>query len=401
MALENIFFKNLDSSDTFNNWLINVRRELHAHPELDFDLPETTKIICRLLDEINVPYKKNIGKSGIVAELEGKNREITIALRADIDALPIEEQTGCEFASQNFGKMHACGHDAHTTVLLGVIKTFAEKREELPCNVRFLFQPAEETTGGAVPMIEDNCLENVNAIFGLHVSPAIDAGKIGIKYGAMNASSTYVDIKITGKSCHGAYPSEGTDAVVAAAYVITAVQSIVSRNIDSRDSAVITFGTINGGEKENIVAQEVVCRGTMRTLSNRTKEKIKERLQNLVESVSAGFGAKGEVVFRDSYTALINHDEYVDIIKNSGEKILDEKYIVVNKKADMGVEDFAYYLEKVPGAFFYLGVRNVERGITAPLHSDKFNIDESALLLGVKMQVLNVLGACEKINKNF
>lgn len=398
MELESIFLNSLNNSDNFNNWLIKVRRELHTYPELDFQLPKTTEIICKLLDEMNISYKKNIGKSGIVAEIQGKNKDVTIALRADIDALPIFEKTECDFISKNIGKMHACGHDAHTAILLGTIKIFAENRKNLPCNIRFLFQPAEETTGGALPMIKDGCLEGVNAIFGLHVDPTIDVGKIGIKYGAMNASSTYIDMKITGKSCHGAYPSEGIDAIVTTAYVITSIQSIVSRNIDSRDSAVITFGSINGGEKENIVAQEVICKGTMRTLSNETKKIAKERIKAVVENVSAGFGAKGEVEFRDSYIALINHDEYVDIIKDSGKKLLTENDIIVKKVADMGVEDFAYYLEKIPGAFFNLGVRNIEKGITAPLHNDKFNIDELALFLGVKMQVLNVLGAYKKIS---
>lgn len=253
MNLQNIFFDGIEDSE---QWLISVRRELHEHPELDFDLPETTGIICRYLDEIGIPYKTGIGKSGIVADLTGKNSNITIALRADIDALPILENTGCEYSSKNTGKMHACGHDVHTSILLGTAKILADKKEELPCNVRFIFQPAEETTGGAVPMIEDGVLEGVNCIFGLHVDPSTESGKIAVKYGAMNASATDVNIKITGKSCHGAYPSGGVDAVVTAAYVITALQSIVSRNIDSRDSLVLTFGTMQSGTKENIVAQE-------------------------------------------------------------------------------------------------------------------------------------------------
>ena len=390
MNLENIFLNDIEK---INEWLINIRRELHSHPELDFNLPETVKIICTALDEMNIPYKTGIGKSGVVGEIQGKDKNIMIAFRADMDALPILENTDCSYSSKNKGCMHACGHDAHTAVLLGTAKILSEKREELPCNVRFIFQPAEETSGGAEPMIQDGCLENVNAIFGLHVDPMIEAGKIAVKYGAMNASSTYVDIKIKGKSCHGAYPSEGTDAVLAAAHVITAVQSIVSRNIDSRDSVVITFGIIQGGEKENIVAEEVICRGTMRTLSSETKAEAKKRLEMIVKNVSEGFGAEGEVSFRDSYTALVNHDEYVDIIKCGGENLLGKENVVEKKVSDMGVEDFAYYLEKIPGAFFNLGVKNTEKGITAPLHNGKFNIDEEALLIGVKMQVLNAVSA--------
>ncbi|MEJ6465801.1 amidohydrolase [Fusobacterium ulcerans] len=320
-------------------------------------------------------------------------------MRADINALPILENTGCEYSSKNTGKMHACGHDVHTSILLGTAKILADKKEELPCNVRFIFQPAEETTGGAVPMIEDGVLEGVNCIFGLHVDPSTESGKIAVKYGAMNASATDVNIKITGKSCHGAYPSGGVDAVVTAAYVITALQSIVSRNIDSRDSLVLTFGTMQSGTKENIVAQEAFCCGTMRSLSNSVRDKAKKRVNTIVEMVSAAYEAKGEVFYRDSYNALINHNEYVDLVKSNGENILGIDKVKVKELPDMGVEDFAYFLEKIPGAFFNLGVGNREKKITAPLHNDKFNIDESALIIGVKMQIANILSAYEKLNK--
>ena len=394
MNLKNIF---LQENENFNNKIINIRRELHKYPELDFELPKTIKIITNFLEELNIPYKTGVGKSGVVGEILGKDKSITIALRADIDALPIIEKTNCEFSSKNFGKMHACGHDVHTAILLGVAELFAKNREFLPCNVRFIFQPAEETTGGAVPMIQDGCLENVNAIFGLHVDPSLDAGKIGVKYGAMNASSTGVKFKVIGKSCHGAYPSGGVDAIVVTSQIINNIQSIVSRNIDSRDSAVISFGKIQGGEAENIIAQEVVCTGTIRTISQRTKENIKTRLKNMVEMISNAYGAKGEISFRDSYTALINHNEYVDIIKENGENFLGKENVVIKNLTDMGVEDFAYYLEKVSGAFFHLGVRNKEKGIFSPLHNETFNVDEKAISLGIKIQVLNVLSAYKKI----
>ena len=374
MNLQNIFFDGIENSE---QWLISVRRKLHEHPELDFDLPETTGIICRYLDEIGIPYKTGIGKSGIVADLTGKNSNITIALRADIDALPILENTGCEYSSKNTGKMHACGHDVHTSILLGTAKILADKKEELPCNVRFIFQPAEETTGGAVPMIEDDVLEGVNCIFGLHVDPSTESGKIAVKYGAMNASSDTLKINIYGK----------------------ALQSIVSRNIDSRDSLVLTFGTMQSGTKENIVAQEAFCCGTMRSLSNSVRDKAKKRVNTIVELVSAAYEAKGEVFYRDSYNALINHNEYVDLVKSNGENILGIDKVKVKELPDMGVEDFAYFLEKIPGAFFNLGVGNREKKITAPLHNDKFNIDESALIIGVKMQIANILSAYEKLNK--
>lgn len=395
MNRENI----LQNIEKNNQWFINTRRELHKIPELDFELPKTVAYVTSLLDEMGLTYKTGVGKSGIVVDIEGKNKDITIALRADMDALPILECGNKEYSSTISGHMHACGHDVHTAILLGVAKTISENKDSLPCNVRLLFQPAEETTGGALPMIEDGCLEGVDAIFGLHVDPTIECGVIGIKYGAYCASSTDVIIEVEGKSCHGAYPSQGIDAIVATCGIVTNLQSVISRNIDSRDSAVLSFGKIIGGEKENIVAQNVRVSGTLRTLSPEIKNKVKERVKEMVEFTAKGYGATGKVTYRDSYTALINHDEYIDIVKENGKELLGDSGIYVKALANMGVEDFAYFVEKVPGAFFNLGVGNKKKGITAPLHNDKFDIDEDSLKIGVALQIFNILSAYDKLNK--
>ena len=395
MNRENI----LQNIEKNNQWFINTRRELHKIPELDFELPKTVAYVTSLLDEMGLTYKTGVGKSGIVVDIEGKNKDITIALRADMDALPILECGNKEYSSTISGHMHACGHDVHTAILLGVAKTISENKDSLPCNVRLLFQPAEETTGGALPMIEDGCLEGVDAIFGLHVDPTIECGVIGIKYGAYCASSTDVIIEVEGKSCHGAYPSQGIDAIVATCGIVTNLQSIISRNIDSRDSAVLSFGKIIGGEKENIVAQNVRVSGTLRTLSPEIKNKVKERVKEMVEFTAKGYGATGKVTYRDSYTALINHDEYIDIVKENGKELLGDSGIYVKTLANMGVEDFAYFVEKIPGAFFNLGVGNKKKGITAPLHNDKFDIDEDSLKIGVALQIFNILSAYDKLNK--
>lgn len=395
MNRENI----LQNIEKNNQWFINTRRELHKIPELDFELPKTVAYVTSLLDEMGLTYKTGVGKSGIVVDIKGKNKGITIALRADMDALPILECGNKEYSSTISGHMHACGHDVHTAILLGVAKTISENRDSLPCNVRLLFQPAEETTGGALPMIEDGCLEGVDAIFGLHVDPTIECGVIGIKYGAYCASSTDVIIEVEGKSCHGAYPSQGIDAIVATCGIVTNLQSVISRNIDSRDSAVLSFGKIIGGEKENIVAQNVRVSGTLRTLSPEIKNKVKERVKEMVEFTAKGYGATGKVTYRDSYTALINHDEYIDIVKENGKELLGDSGIYVKALANMGVEDFAYFVEKVPGAFFNLGVGNKKKGITAPLHNDKFDIDEDSLKIGVALQIFNILSAYDKLNK--
>lgn len=395
MNRENI----LQNIEKNNQWFINTRRELHKIPELDFELPKTVAYVTSLLDEMGLTYKTGVGKSGIVVDIEGKNKDITIALRADMDALPILECGNKEYSSTISGHMHACGHDVHTAILLGVAKTISENRDSLPCNVRLLFQPAEETTGGALPMIEDGCLEGVDAIFGLHVDPTIECGVVGIKYGAYCASSTDVIIEVEGKSCHGAYPSQGIDAIVATCGIVTNLQSVISRNIDSRDSAVLSFGKIIGGEKENIVAQNVRVSGTLRTLSPEIKNKVKKRVKEMVEFTAKGYGATGKVTYKDSYTALINHDEYIDIVKENGKELLGDSGIYVKTLANMGVEDFAYFVEKVPGAFFNLGVGNKKKGITAPLHNDKFDIDEDSLKIGVALQIFNILSAYDKLNK--
>lgn len=383
----------LDLVDNYSNFYQKVRRQLHRCPELGFELTKTVEIVTHYLDEMKVNYKKNIGKIGVVAEIEGKNKEITVALRADMDALPILENSDKEYKSQNIGKMHACGHDAHTAILLGVAKVLSQVKDKLPCNVRFIFQPAEETSGGAKPMIDDGALDGVNCIFGLHVDEDLDCGKIGIKYGAVNASSTDVKIEVEGKSCHGAYPSDGVDAIVVMANIITSLQSIISRNTDARDALVINLGKISGGTKENIVPQNVVCTGTMRTLSPSVKEMGKKRISEMVEYIAKAYGGQGKASFNDGYVALINHDEYVDLVKESAENLLGDNNIQVKKVANMGVEDFAYYVEKVPGAFFTLGVRNEEKGIIHPAHNDRFDLDEDALPIGVKMQILNIYNA--------
>ncbi|WP_300389762.1 M20 family metallopeptidase [Fusobacterium sp.] len=387
--------------DSINkDWLIETRRDLHKIPELDFQLPRTIAYVTHILDELGIKYRVGVGKSGIVADIEGQDKDKTIALRADMDALPILECSSKGYKSTIDGQMHACGHDVHTAILLGVGKALSENREVLPCNVRLIFQPAEETSGGALPMIEDGCLEGVDAIYGLHVDPTIECGVVGIKYGAYCASSTDVKIEIEGKSCHGAYPSQGVDAIVTACSIITSLQSIISRNIDSRDSAVLSLGKINGGDKENIVAQRVVASGTLRTLSNDVKVRAKERIKEMVENSAKAYGAVGKVSYADGYSALVNHDEYVDIVKANAKELLGEKGVYEKKLANMGVEDFAYYVEKVPGAFFNLGVGNISKGIVAPLHNDKFDIDEDSLELGVKLQVLNIFSTYKKLTSN-
>ncbi|MGL4654019.1 M20 metallopeptidase family protein [Cetobacterium sp.] len=377
---------------SIENWLIHVRRDFHQYPELGTEEFRTQSKICEYLDKMNIPYRKSFN-TGVIADIEGNNKNITIALRGDIDALPITDLKNIEYSSKNKGICHACGHDVHTTIVLGVAKYFYETKQKPPVNIRLLFQPAEETVGGAKPMIEDGALEGVSSVFGLHVDETIDVGKIGIKYGPMNASSDTLKIKIKGESCHGAYPSRGVDALLIASHVIIALQSIVSRNLDARESGVITIGTINGGTAGNIISDEIELKGTLRTLDSEVRARMKKRIEEIVKTLPLAFSGKGELSIEPGYAALVNHDKSVDIIKKSALELFGENSVYEKKLANMGVEDFAYFIEKTEGAFFTLGIRNKDKNITAQAHNGNFDIDESALVNGVMMQVLNVFNS--------
>lgn len=376
-------------SENLKNWLINVRRDFHKYPELGTQEFRTHDKICEYLDEMNISYRTSF-YTGVIAEIEGKNKNITIALRGDIDALPIQDIKDVDYASKNNGVCHACGHDVHATINLGVAKYFYETQEKPPVNIRLLFQPAEETVGGAKPMIEDGALDGVSAVYGLHVDETIDVGKVGIKYGAMNASSDTLKIKIRGESCHGAYPSRGVDALLIASHVIIALQSIVSRNLDARESGVITIGTINGGTAGNIISNEIILKGTLRTLDPDVRFKMKKRIEEIVTTLPLAFGGKGEIDIEPGYTALINLDKSVNIIKKSALELLGKNGIYEKKLANMGVEDFAYFIENTEGAFFTLGVRNNQKNISTQAHNGNFDIDEDAMIIGVMMQILNI-----------
>lgn len=373
-------------------WLIEVRRDFHQYPEIGLEEFRTQEQVMRYLDEMGIPYTKSAG-TGIVGLIQGARSGATVALRGDMDALPILEAEDREYRSKIPGKMHACGHDAHMTCLLGAARILNHYKAELAGNVKLFFQPAEETVGGALPMIKEGVLENpkVEAVFGLHVSSDIPAGHIGVKYGQMNASSDDLCIIVRGENGHGAYPHSGRDAIVIAAHVITTLQTIVSRNVDPRKAAVITIGVISGGTANNILAQEVKLTGTIRTLEPSVREQVKERIQEVAAMTARALGGEAEVTYEEGYTSLINDDALVDLVKRNGEELLGEQHVRINELPNMGVEDFAYFAENVPGAFFHLGVRNEETGCVYPVHHPNFDLDERSLAIGAAMQALNTL----------
>lgn len=380
------------------HWLVSIRRDFHMHPELGLEEYRTSDVIKKYLKEMNIEYETYEGQTAVVGIIYGKFPGKTVGIRADMDALPITESNEVSYKSEKEGVMHACGHDAHVTMLLGAAKILSTMKDELHGNIKLFFQPAEETVGGADRMVKSGCMENpkVDYVIGLHVMPNHPCGIIETKYGALNGASDGISITLKGKQAHGAYPDLGTDTIVIAGQVITALQTIVSRNVSPLDSAVLTLGTINGGVKGNVIAHEVKIRGTLRTIDPDTRVMIKERIKYIVESVAKSFGGEGFVEIEEGYAALINSSEVVEVIINTVKENFGEGALVIKDKPSLGVEDFSYFIDASKGAFYHLGCGNVEKKITAPLHNSCFDIDEECLPLGVLAHTLITLNLLNK-----
>ncbi|HRW25042.1 MAG TPA: M20 family metallopeptidase, partial [Spirochaetia bacterium] len=368
-------------------WLVETRRTLHRRPELGLEEERTADFIEARLEEMGVERERR--GTAVVGIVRGARPGRTVALRADIDALPIREETGAEYASEVDGVMHACGHDAHTTILLGAARWFAERRSELAGNVKLLFQPAEETVGGAATMIAEGCLEDprVDYVLGLHVMPYLPVGRVETRKGALNGSSTDLRVVVRGLGCHAAYPERGVDAVMIAAQVVTALHTLVSRSVSPLESAVLTIGAIQGGTASNVVADEVTMRATLRTASDEVRDLLVDKARAIVEGVPAALGGSGSLGVAYGYAALVNDPDVVDVVAAAAEDILCPGNLEWKERPSMGVEDFSFFCKERPGAFYHLGCGNAGRGISAPLHSSTFDIDEDCLPLGVAMQV--------------
>jgi amidohydrolase len=369
------------------DWLVNTRRRLHAIPEPGDAEHETQEALCGYLDSLGIPYERH--RTSVVGFIEGKTPGKVVALRADMDALPVDEPEERPYRSRNTGYMHACGHDAHMTIALGVANYFAAHRDSLSGGVKFLFQPAEETSGGAKNMIDDGCLENphVDWVTGLHVQSYLPVGHIEIKYGAINGSSDVLKVTVKGLGAHAAYPDTGIDAIMIAGKVLDGLHSVVSRNVSPLDEAVVTLGTIQGGTRNNIIADKVVMMGTIRTTDPEVRKKVGARVKAIVEGIPVAFGGSGEVEIRAGYPALINNPAAVDVVADVGGKLLSPDAVHWKEKPSLGVEDFSYFLLERPGVFYHLGCGNKARNIMAPLHAREFDIDEDCLSIGVAMQV--------------
>lgn len=374
--------------------LLEIRRDFHMHPELSEMEYRTSQKICEYLDRWNIEYIKDIAKTGVVAIIRGRNPGITVAARADIDALPVEEDNDLDFKSINEGVMHACGHDVHTAIHLGVAKILKEMEDEISGNIKIFFQPAEETIGGADRMIREGVLKNpdVDYTLSLHVMPSLDAGYVELKYGKVNAATDEFSIEIEGVSGHAAYPESSVDPVVIAGHTIVALQSLVSRNISPVNSVVLTIGQINGGKKNNIIPKNVTMSGTLRTLDPESRLYAKKRIKEIAEHTAMAYEGRAIVEIGEGYPALINDDYVVDILKEVAEEVLGADKVSFKEFPSMGADDFAYFCQETKAAYYLLGCGDQARGLNSPIHSETFMVDEECIKTGVLLQVESLIG---------
>ena len=372
--------------------IIDTRRDLHKHPELSFKEYRTSKLVATKLEKFGIQVDRNIGKTGVVGTLKGKTEGKTIAFRADMDAIPIQETGDVPYKSINDGVMHACGHDAHTSMLLGAAEILSKRKNKVKGNIKFIFQPAEEGYGGAKFMIDDGALKDVNEIYGLHVWNYQKSGTVGIKSGPVMAAADLFTIKINGIGGHGATPQGTVDCVVVASYLIQALQTIVSRNTNPLENTVVTVGQINGGYNFNIIADTVTLNGTTRAYTENNRQLIKERMVEIITGTEKTFSAKIELDYEDGYPPTINDPMATENLLNAAEKIVGDG--AGHPYLSMGGEDFSYFLQKVPGCYFLIGSAPQNREpLSVPHHCSHFDIDERALLVGssVYLQLIDDL----------
>ena len=370
--------------------VIAHRRWLHSCPEIGFEVYKTRDYILEQLEEFGFDEIKILAETGIKAVMRGKVGARTLAFRADMDALAIEEKTELEFAYKRKGFMHACGHDGHMAILLGLAQLLSQDKDNIDDNIVLIFQPDEEREGGALPMIEEGLLEDpkVDAIFGLHILPHIPQGKVGVKAGSLMAQTCEVNIELIGKSAHGAMPYKGVDTIVAAAHFINALQSIITRTIDSAHEAVFSIGRIYGGDTRNILAERVTMECTVRTFSDELYQNIKGKVLDLLAGMEKSHGIKSNYHEGVYYPPVINHEGWtkkvIDILPK--EQYMEAKPLMIS-------EDFSNYQKEVPGVFMFLGCGNEAKGYIHPLHSNLFDFDEEILLHGVQLYK-NIIQMC-------
>ncbi|AYD40342.1 amidohydrolase [Clostridium fermenticellae] len=366
-------------ANEYEDYIIRLRRYFHQNPETSWNEYNTTEFIENELRKLNIKVKR-LKKTGAIGIIDGRNRENMLALRAEMDALPIKENTNLPFKATN-GCMHACGHDTHMAMLLGAARILTKIKDKLNGSVKLIFQPSEENGTGAETIIkQDNVLSDVEAIFGMHVFAMVRSGKLNIESGVRMASADTFKITVEGIASHGSIPNLGIDAILASSAIVMNLQSIVSRNISPMDSAVVTIGTINGGDNYNIIANKVVMTGTTRAFSKETRKLLEEKVRNIVKTTADTYGAHAELEYNLCPPPLINDNKLTEIARKSAVKLFGKDVLVPVEKMTVG-EDFANYLEEVPGVFVFIGGGSEKVGMYSN-HNDKFDVEESSLKMG-------------------
>ena len=361
--------------------LIELRRHIHAHPELSGQEYQTAALVAGELRKLGWEVKEGVGKTGVVAEMGNKSGPV-VGLRVDMDALPIEEKTGLDYSSSFQGLMHACGHDLHTCIGLGVAKVLA-KYKFTTSRIRIIFQPAEEIAQGANWMKAEKVLDGVKALFGVHVYPDLSVGKIGIRSGTFTAAAAELEIDVIGHGGHGARPHEGIDSIWIAAKVICGLQEAISRRLDALKPVVISFGKISGGNAFNVIAERVKLLGTVRCLDSNLYEKLPQWIEKIVNNIASNYGAQVHMNFKSIAPPVYNDPDLTKLLASCAKNIIDEENIVYLENPSLGAEDFAFLIQDVPGTMFRLGVAG-DKGC-APLHSGLFSLDERSLEIGIKI----------------
>ena len=373
----------IQSSRTLNDYIVGIRREIHMYPELRFEEFRTSELIVDELKSLGIEVFRVSG-TGVVGVIRGRG-DVTVALRADMDALPIQEENDVPYRSRVLGKMHACGHDAHVAMLLGAAKVLVSIKDYLAGNVKLIFQPAEEGGAGAKKLVEEGVLEGVKAIFGLHVWSELPSGVIATRGGPMNASATSFMIRVKGLGGHAAHPELTKDPTTPAVDIYNAIQKVVTRNVDPFTPIVISTPRFEGSNASNVIPDEVRIYGTLRVFDLSLRDKVLKRVEDIVKYYSLAWGCEGTLEITEvSYPPVVNTPELADFTLRVASKLGE----VREAPMSMGAEDFSYYLEKVPGVFIILGIKNEEKGIIYPHHHPKFNVDEDILWRGTALHVL-------------
>jgi hippurate hydrolase len=367
-----------DIEENFGEKIVALRRDIHREPELGFDTERTAEKVLVALEGLPLDVETGVAENGIVATLEGEGDGPTVALRADMDALPILEDTGLPFASETEGKMHACGHDGHTSMLVGAAHALSGMRDRLGGNVKFIFQPAEEGGGGGKVMVDEGVADDASSIFALHLWPGLPLGKVATKAGPIMAAADAFEMEVKATGAHGAMPHLGSDAIAIAAQIVTALQTIVSREVDPVEPAVLTVGEIGAGTAFNVIPDRAHLGGTVRTLNADLRQNMPRRMEELARGIAKGMRGDVDLDYTFSYPVTVNDEAAANLALDVAEGLFGTESVLELPGPSMGAEDFSYFLESLPGAFIWLGIGEDASG----LHTPKFAFDEDVLLLG-------------------